>query len=99
MRIGVLTTSYPRFEGDVAGVFVRGMARALADMLDHEDVWPIMRERAQAFIASERDWQINSRRYHAVYHRLLGKPLDRSPNSAAWMAPDGAVHARNGGSA
>lgn len=76
-----------------------GMARALADMLDHEDVWPIMRERAQAFIASERDWQINSRRYHAVYHRLLGKPLDRSPNSAAWMAPDGAVHARNGGSA
>jgi len=30
MRIGVLTTSYPRFEGDVAGVFVRGMARALA---------------------------------------------------------------------
>jgi glycosyltransferase involved in cell wall biosynthesis len=30
MRIGVLTTSYPRFEGDPAGVFVRGFARALA---------------------------------------------------------------------
>lgn len=26
----MLTTSYPRFEGDVAGAFVRGMARALA---------------------------------------------------------------------
>ena len=26
----MLTTSYPRFDGDVAGVFVRGMARALA---------------------------------------------------------------------
>ncbi|MEZ4337239.1 MAG: glycosyltransferase [Sandaracinaceae bacterium] len=30
MRIGVLTTGYPRFDGDVAGLFVRGMARALA---------------------------------------------------------------------
>lgn len=30
MKVGILTTSYPRFEGDVAGVFVRGMARALA---------------------------------------------------------------------
>jgi len=30
MRIGVLTTSFPRFEGDVAGTFVLGMARALA---------------------------------------------------------------------
>lgn len=30
MRIGVLTTGYPRFDGDVAGVFVRGMACALA---------------------------------------------------------------------
>jgi glycosyltransferase involved in cell wall biosynthesis len=27
--IGVLTTSYPRWEGDAAGVFVRGFARAL----------------------------------------------------------------------
>jgi glycosyltransferase involved in cell wall biosynthesis len=30
MRIGVLTTSYPRFDGDPAGLFVRGLARALA---------------------------------------------------------------------
>lgn len=30
MRIGMLTTSYPRHEGDVAGAFVRSMARALA---------------------------------------------------------------------
>jgi len=30
VRIGMLTTSYPRHAGDVAGVFVRGMARALA---------------------------------------------------------------------
>lgn len=28
--IGLLTTSYPRYEGDVAGLFVRGFARALA---------------------------------------------------------------------
>jgi glycosyltransferase involved in cell wall biosynthesis len=30
MRLGLLTTSFPRFEGDVAGTFVLGMARALA---------------------------------------------------------------------
>lgn len=29
MRIGVPTTSYPRFEGDAAGVFVRELCRAL----------------------------------------------------------------------
>lgn len=30
-RIGLLTTSYPRHERDVAGIFVRGFARALAE--------------------------------------------------------------------
>jgi glycosyltransferase involved in cell wall biosynthesis len=29
MRIGLLTTSFPRFDGDVAGTFVLGFARAL----------------------------------------------------------------------
>jgi glycosyltransferase involved in cell wall biosynthesis len=29
MRIGLLTTSFPRYEGDVAGTFVLGFARAL----------------------------------------------------------------------
>ena len=31
MRIGVLSTAYPRFAGDVAATFVRGMCEALAD--------------------------------------------------------------------
>ncbi len=31
MRIGLVTTSFPRFEGDVAGAFVLGFARALVD--------------------------------------------------------------------
>src|SRR5712671_261102 len=30
MRVGMLTTSFPRFEHDSAGTFVLGMARALA---------------------------------------------------------------------
>ncbi len=37
-RIGLLTTSYPRYEGDVAGVFVRGFARALALRGHHIEV-------------------------------------------------------------
>jgi hypothetical protein len=31
VRVGLLTTSYPRSQGDVAGSFVQGFARALAD--------------------------------------------------------------------
>ena len=31
MRIGLLTTSFPRREGDVAGCFVLGFAQTLAD--------------------------------------------------------------------
>ena len=73
-----------------------GTARALADMLDDRDAWPAMRDRARAFIAAERDWQINSRRYQSVYHRLLGSPTDRSPESAAWMQPETRVRARQG---
>ena len=77
-----------------------GMGRALADMLDAGssggDAWPAMRERARAYIAQHRDWSINSRRYLAVYHRLLGKPADRSPESAAWMHPETRVRARQG---
>src|SRR5687768_12606658 len=30
MRVGLLTTSFPRFEGGIAGQFVLGFARALA---------------------------------------------------------------------
>ncbi len=32
MRIGLLTTSYPRFPGDAAGCFVEGFARTLASL-------------------------------------------------------------------
>lgn len=32
MRIGVVTTSYPRFAGDAAGIFVEGHARALCEL-------------------------------------------------------------------
>ena len=73
-----------------------GTAQALADMLDHRDAWPALRDRARAFIAAERDWQINSRRYQSVYHHLIGRPTDRSPESAAWMQPEGSAHARQG---
>ncbi len=71
-----------------------GIARALADMLYNAQNWPAMRETAHAFIAAERDWQINSRRYQTVYHRLIGRPMDRSPESAAWIPPERNVHAR-----
>lgn len=38
MRVGLVTTSYPRFDGDVAGIFVRGFARALVNLGHTVDV-------------------------------------------------------------
>ena len=73
-----------------------GIARALAGMLDERDAWPAMRERARDYIAKERDWSINSRRYRGVYHRLLGSEADRSPEREAWAAAQAGVHARQG---
>lgn len=75
-----------------------GTARALADILDDRDAWAAMRESARTYVETERDWSINSRRYLAVYHRLLGRPADRSPESAAWIPSKEGLHARQGGS-
>jgi len=74
-----------------------GIAHALADMLDARDAWPAMRERAHSYIATTRDWSINSRRYLGVYHRLIGSEADRSPESAAWAPAQAGTHARQGG--
>lgn len=38
MRVGLVTTSYPRFDGDIAGIFVRGFARALVNLGHTVDV-------------------------------------------------------------
>ena len=71
-------------------------AHALADMIDDRADWPAMRERARAYVEEHRDWSINAQRYQAVYHRLLGRPTDRSPESAAWATRDKGAHARQG---
>ncbi|MBY8336992.1 glycosyltransferase, exosortase A system-associated [Alteriqipengyuania sp. NZ-12B] len=73
------------------------LATVLGDMLDRQDEWPAIRERASKYVALERDWAINAQRYQAIYHRLLGRPLDRSPEGAAWAVPAGRVRASQGG--
>jgi hypothetical protein len=47
MRVGVLTTSYPRFEGDPAGCFVAELAlfsneRARRDVLERRGLSPVL---------------------------------------------------------
>ena len=73
------------------------LATVLGDMLDRQDEWPAIRERAGKYVALERDWAINAQRYQAIYHRLLGRPLDRSPEGAAWAVPAGRARASQGG--
>ena len=73
------------------------LAAVLGDMLDRRDEWPAIRERASKYVALERDWAINAQRYQAIYHRLLGRPLDRSPEGAAWAVPAGRARASQGG--
>lgn len=49
----------------------RALAVALDTLLDNRDVWDAMRQRARAFVETERDWQTNIYRYDPVYHLLL----------------------------
>ncbi|MBL4793005.1 MAG: glycosyltransferase, partial [Citromicrobium sp.] len=74
-----------------------GVAQALADLLDAKETWPAMRERAQSHVATHRDWSLNARRYLGVYHRLLGRTVDRSPESGAWRPSSDGLHAHEGG--
>ena len=71
MRIGVLTTSYPRFDGDVGGSFVEGFARALAE-----------RGHSVEVIAPEPREPTGAQRLPPTWVRYLPRPLERTFHGA-----------------
>jgi glycosyltransferase involved in cell wall biosynthesis len=47
------------------------LAAAVLDMLREPGRWPALRERARAFVESERNWRVSVARYRGVYEPLL----------------------------
>ena len=47
-------------------------AQALGDLLDSRDEWDAIRARGVDHVRQHHDWHLNARRYHDVYHLLLG---------------------------
>lgn len=61
-------------DGDTGTLFAADDAGALADavaaLLTDRAGWDARRERARAFVETERDWAINVARYDPVYHKI-----------------------------
>ncbi len=51
-------------------------AAALADLLQHPELWEARRDAGYAHVAERHDWARNVHRYQDVYHRLLTNPLN-----------------------
>jgi glycogen synthase len=59
------------------------IARALAALLADRSGWDARRKQARAFVAAERNWSSNIRRYEPVYQRLIGA----AQTDASWPRP------------
>jgi len=74
-------------DGDTGTLFAPddppAIAAALAALLADRSGWDARRERARAFVAAERNWSSNIRRYEPVYQRLV----DAAPRTRSWTRP------------
>lgn len=71
-------------DGETGTLFPPGnpvaMAAALSAMLENRDGWYARRDRARAFVDSERNWAANVARYVPVYQKLI----ESADISASW---------------
>jgi PEP-CTERM/exosortase A-associated glycosyltransferase len=49
------------------------LARTVLDVTAHRDGWPAQRQRARAYVETERNWAASVARYKPVYERLVKK--------------------------
>jgi len=70
-------------DGDTGTLFAAddpaSIATALAGLLADRSDWDGRRERARAFVAAERNWSSNIRRYEPVYQRLVDAASRKRP--------------------
>ncbi|RFP19663.1 MULTISPECIES: TIGR04063 family PEP-CTERM/XrtA system glycosyltransferase [unclassified Duganella] len=63
--------------GQTGMLFKAGDAEALAaqvmQLLQHADSWPALRQRARAYVESERNWPASVARYGPIYQRLRAR--------------------------
>ena len=74
-------------DGDTGTLFApddpAALATSVAALLADRSGWEAMRDRARAFVESERNWAANVARYQPLYQRLIGR------NAPATTAPAG----------
>lgn len=62
-------------DGDTGTLFPpddpAALARAVAQVFDNRTGWEAQRQRARAFVETERNWSSNISRYEPVYHELI----------------------------
>lgn len=72
-------------DGDTGTLFTpddpAALATSVAALLADRSGWEAMRDRARAFVESERNWAANVARYQPLYQRLIGR------NAPATTAP------------
>lgn len=72
-------------DGDTGTLFApddpAALATSVAALLADRSGWEAMRDRARAFVESERNWAANVARYQPLYQRLIGR------NAPATTAP------------
>ena len=90
MKIGLLTTSFPRFEGDVSGAFVLGFARALASRGHDVCVLapePSSRDSAPTWPGVSVGWvpYARPRRLQRTFYRAGAPENLRSKRPARWL--------------
>ncbi len=88
MRVGLVATSYPRFEGDVAGCFVRGFARTLVELGHEVEVLcPEASERVPRPIdAGISIIEIPYARPRAAQRTFYGSGAPENVRAAPWLA-------------
>lgn len=73
-------------DGDTGTLFApddpAALAARVAALLADRSGWEPMRDRARAFVESERNWAANVARYQPLYQRLIGRTADAAVTTA-----------------
>ena len=54
---------------------IESLSTAVLDMMEHRNIWTILKENGRKYVEEERNWPTSVSNYHKVYSQLLNIPL------------------------
>ena len=54
---------------------IESLSTAVLDMMEHRNIWTILKENGRKYVEEERNWPTSVSNYHKVYGQLLNIPL------------------------